>query len=135
MLLVTQYIPGGNLERAIHDKNLTIMNNLAVQIEIAINIVKGMIYLHSKKVIHRDLKSANILVEKLGTFKFSEISQNPDLDPQNVSVKVCDFGVAKIFDSQKTATVNCYGTPAYQAPELPLPSHNHKVDVYSFAIM
>lgn len=66
-----------------------------------------------------------------------------------MKVKVCDFGLAKQLSmfSSTAMSANVYGTPgfgsfnislnyvAYQAPELSSRHHNHKVDVYSFAIM
>jgi serine/threonine/tyrosine protein kinase RAD53 len=73
--LVTEFVKGGNLSEAIfgpakYDPK-----------EIAISIIKGMIYLHNKGVTHRDLKPGNILVESL----------------EEGRVKVCDFGLSKVF--------------------------------------
>eukprot|EP01114_Cavostelium_apophysatum_P014716 TRINITY_DN3881_c0_g1_i2.p1 TRINITY_DN3881_c0_g1~~TRINITY_DN3881_c0_g1_i2.p1 ORF type:complete len:805 (-),score=155.89 TRINITY_DN3881_c0_g1_i2:83-2497(-) len=119
ILLVTQYIPGGNLETCIH--NPLVPMEFPKKLEIALGICRGMVYLHSKGVIHRDLKSANILIESLAEGK----------------VKVCDFGLAKIMSEAMSSmmTMNVYGTPAYQAPELPTKDHTNKVDVFSFAMI
>eukprot|EP00002_Diphylleia_rotans_P010349 TRINITY_DN207_c1_g2_i1.p1 TRINITY_DN207_c1_g2~~TRINITY_DN207_c1_g2_i1.p1 ORF type:complete len:2529 (-),score=565.37 TRINITY_DN207_c1_g2_i1:198-7784(-) len=81
-------------------------------------IVRGMSYLHSQTppILHRDLKSANILV-------------TDDYD-----AKICDFGFARVKVSNRTMT-KC-GTIAYQAPELLQGRrYNEKADVYSFGIV
>jgi len=80
----------------------------------ATSICRGMVYLHSKSVIHRDMKPANILVDSLS----------------NASAKVCDFGLSGF---KSNAVV--HSTPRYSAPELADTNHDEKVDVYSFAIM
>ncbi len=50
---------------------------------------------------------------------------------------MCDFGLSGFTKGRKEGqmTANYYGTPQYAAPELPLPNHNHKVDIFSFACM
>eukprot|EP00002_Diphylleia_rotans_P040600 TRINITY_DN9669_c0_g1_i2.p1 TRINITY_DN9669_c0_g1~~TRINITY_DN9669_c0_g1_i2.p1 ORF type:complete len:1419 (-),score=212.66 TRINITY_DN9669_c0_g1_i2:308-4564(-) len=81
-------------------------------------IIDGMSYLHSFKppLLHRDLKSANILVTK-------------DFD-----IKICDFGFARMKSTSRTMT-KC-GTLAYEAPEVLLGRrYDEKIDVYSFAIL
>ncbi|PPR95579.1 hypothetical protein GOBAR_AA25087 [Gossypium barbadense] len=81
---------------------------------------RGMNYLHQLKppIVHRDLKSPNLLVDK------------------NYTVKVCDFGLsrskANSFLSSKTAA----GTPEWMAPELLCNENsNEKSDVYSFGVV
>jgi len=81
-------------------------------------VVKGMIYLHSREIVHRDLKLANILIGKDG------------------KVKICDFGTSK---HDKIANKTLCGTPTHIAPELislSLRGIEHKLtDVYSFGIL
>ncbi len=62
-------------------------------------IVLGVQYIHSKNIIHRDLKLENILIDNLGV------------------VKICDFGVSKAIEVGVPNT-ECCGTPAYMAPEV-----------------
>lgn len=63
-------------------------------------IVLGLQYIHSKNIIHRDLKLENILIDNLGT------------------VKICDFGVSKHLHNEDSKASECCGTPAYMAPEV-----------------
>lgn len=60
IFIVTEYIPGGDLRSKLKDENLPMSWHLRVKI--AIDVAYAMNYLHSKKMIHRDLKSQNLLV-------------------------------------------------------------------------
>lgn len=101
-------------------------------VDIMLQIAEGMHYLHKKKIVHRDLKAANIL------YKY-EHSTVPGAS--EIRVKVADFGLSKIIEMSCTPeqqTLNM-GTTLWMAPELfgststrPL-NHPLKVDVYSFA--
>ncbi|KAJ4460243.1 putative protein tyrosine kinase [Paratrimastix pyriformis] len=86
--------------------------------QFAVGAARGILYLHSFQppIIHRDLKSANLLV---------------DLD---WTIKVADFGLARVVNTMKTMT-NA-GTPAWTAPEvMSAMRYTEKADVYSFAII
>jgi len=117
--LVTEFVKGGNLSECIHDETKPV--DFPLILELCLSICRGMVYLHSKNVIHRDLKPGNILVENF----------------YDAKVKVCDFGLSTFTqgknDSQRTA--NTFGSPAYAAPELPTATHGKKVDVFSFAVI
>lgn len=79
-----------------------------------------MVYLHTKKIIHRDLKSPNILVD------------NDD------NIKICDFGSLYTFDKtfMPSVVMSFVGTSQYMAPEMMKNEPcNEKVDVWSFGIV
>ena len=63
-------------------------------------VAEALSYAHLQNVVHRDIKPANIMY-----------------DPQADSVKVTDFGIARITDSSKTKTGMVLGTPSYMSPE------------------
>lgn len=80
---------------------------------------RGMAYLHSGKppVLHRDLKSANLLLD------------------ESYTTKVCDFGLSRLKAQTRSMTGNC-GTVQWMAPEvLANRSYDEKADVYSFGII
>jgi len=73
---------------------------LAKTLSIVARVAEALFYAHSLNVVHRDIKPANIMY-----------------DPQTDSVKVTDFGIARITDSSKTKTGMVLGTPSYMSPE------------------
>jgi len=80
---------------------------------------RGMAYLHSGNppVLHRDLKSANLLLD------------------DSYTTKVCDFGLSRLKAQARSMTANC-GTVQWMAPEvLANRSYDEKADVYSFGII
>eukprot|EP01119_Soliformovum_irregulare_P021572 TRINITY_DN720_c0_g1_i3.p1 TRINITY_DN720_c0_g1~~TRINITY_DN720_c0_g1_i3.p1 ORF type:complete len:760 (-),score=164.71 TRINITY_DN720_c0_g1_i3:51-2330(-) len=117
--LVTEYVKGGNLSEGIHNPNCQL--DFMLQVELAMSISRGMVYLHNQNVIHRDLKPANILIESWPEGK----------------VKVCDFGISKVerMTLGTAEAEDSLGSPQYAAPELGQESHDFKVDVFSFAVV
>lgn len=93
--------------------------NNTIRQKILIGIARGMMYLHQNRVIHRDLKPGNILLD------------------ENFNPIITDFGLSKIFEkgnSQKQT--QSYGTFTYMAPEvIKGDKYNGKADVYSFALL
>lgn len=87
-------------------------------LQYGLDIADAMAYLHPT-VVHRDLKSQNVLLDS------------------NMRAKVCDFGIAKFKDKTLLTTVNSQaGTPAYMAPELFAAGEiSEKVDVFSYGVL
>lgn len=69
-------------------------------LSIIARVADALSYAHSLNVVHRDIKPANIMY-----------------DPESDTVKVTDFGIARITDSSKTKTGMVLGTPSYMSPE------------------
>ncbi|KAG8044614.1 hypothetical protein GUJ93_ZPchr0152g29213 [Zizania palustris] len=114
-LIVTEYMPGGNLYDFLHNKNNTL--ELPVILRIAIGISKGMDYLHQNNIIHRDLKTANLLIGS------------------GQVVKIADFGVSRHRPQEGDMTAET-GTYRWMAPEvINHKPYDHKADVFSFAIV
>eukprot|EP00803_Ostreobium_quekettii_P005047 evm.model.scf_116.9 EVM.evm.TU.scf_116.9 scf_116:78579-84479(+) len=115
--IVTQFLPRGSLFRLLHKSNAVIDERL--RLKMAVDVAKGMCYLHSFKppIIHRDLKSPNLLVDKDWT------------------VKVCDFGLSRV-KAGTLAPWSRAGTPEWMAPEvLRNEPSNESCDVYSFGVI
>ena len=86
----------------------------------AIQVARGMVYLHSQKqpIMHRDLKCGNVLVAT------------------GYTMKLCDFGDSKNFERGASESDSETGTLLFMAPEVVTSSnYTTKVDVYSFAIL
>lgn len=114
--VVVEYLPGGTL------KGYLIRNSrkkLAYKtvIQLALDLSRGLSYLHSQKIVHRDVKSENML-----------------LDSQR-NLKIADFGVARVEAQNPKDMTGETGTLGYMAPEvLNGKPYNRKCDVYSFSI-
>ncbi len=109
---------------------------LHVAIDIMLQVANAMRYLHNQKIVHRDLKTSNILVEPVtGCFE------------GYLHVKLADFGTAKPYNMTETFSTQTprQGTPAYAAPEVNFdqpvvhgeksPKFPPKADVWSFAMV
>jgi hypothetical protein len=133
----------GDLYDCIHDRRYDHSPpfELNVALDIILQIAEGMQYLYHKRIVHRDLKSANILVDPVDNLAMAEKGY--------LRVKVTDFGLAKIKAATATSSLQSWaGTTRWMAPELHPSSHvgessepgsnkkHHpfKADVYSFAV-
>ncbi|KAG4973823.1 hypothetical protein JHK87_030644 [Glycine soja] len=122
-MLVYEYVDNGNLEQWLHgDVGPVSPLTWDIRMRIAIGTAKGLAYLHEglePKVVHRDIKSSNILLDK------------------NWNAKVSDFGLAKLLGSEKThVTTRVMGTFGYVAPEYASSGMlNERSDVYSFGVL
>ena len=113
--LVMEYFDGESLGAAIRGWRTGDLRN---KLLIGRQIANGLAYVHSKGIIHRDVKPDNIWIDSAGI------------------VKIIDFGVAKTEDFSITGAGFTLGTPYYMAPEQvrgekPSPL----VDVYSFGVL
>ncbi|CAD5186222.1 serine/threonine-protein kinase STY13-like isoform X1 [Musa acuminata AAA Group] len=114
--IVTEYAKGGSVRQFLMKRqNRSVPLKLAVKQ--ALDIAKGMEYVHGLGFIHRDLKSDNLLI-------FAD-----------KSIKIADFGVARIEVKPEGMTPET-GTYRWMAPEMiQHRPYNQKVDVYSFGIV
>lgn len=122
--LITDFCKGGDLFSLLHKQD-DFELEVDMQVKMLLDVAHAMEFLHSvtPKVIHRDLKSLNILLV------------NPILSQRDaVNVKVCDFGQArKLGAVPGTANV---GTQHWMAPEILMGApYDHHADVYSFAMV
>ncbi|KAB2621021.1 serine/threonine-protein kinase [Pyrus ussuriensis x Pyrus communis] len=122
-MLVYEYVDNGNLDQWLHgDVGEVSPLTWDIRMNIILGTAKGLAYLHEglePKVVHRDVKSSNILIDR---------QWNP---------KVSDFGLAKLLCSENSyVTTRVMGTFGYVAPEYACTGMlNEKSDVYSFGIL
>ncbi|XP_044973465.1 cysteine-rich receptor-like protein kinase 10 [Hordeum vulgare subsp. vulgare] len=122
-LLVYEYLPNKSLDFFIFEKNMTTSIDWNKRRVIIEGIAQGLLYLHKHsrlRIIHRDLKASNILLDQ-------------DMNP-----KISDFGLAKIFSSNDTqgSTKRVVGTYGYMSPEYASEGiYSIKSDVFSFGVL
>lgn len=114
MCLVTEFMHGGNLLQYVQEHAL----KLPELIRYSLGVAMGLDYLHKINIIHRDIKTANLLLD------------------ENNAVKIADFGVARIQPTDGSTMTAETGTYRWMAPEVIAHQfYNEKADVYSYGIM
>ncbi len=115
--IVMEFVEGQNLRQLLQAQGVISMDDV---INFAIQIAEGLQAAHQKGIIHRDIKSANIMIT------------------ENGQVKIMDFGLAKLpSEMQFTKTGTTIGTIAYLSPEQ---AHDgvaidHRTDIWSFGVV
>ncbi|KAF9677212.1 hypothetical protein SADUNF_Sadunf08G0084500 [Salix dunnii] len=118
LCIVTEFLPRGSLFRLLQ-RNTTKLD-WRRRVHMALDIARGMNYLHhcNPPIIHRDLKSSNLLVDK------------------NWTVKVGDFGLSRLKHETYVTTKTGKGTPQWMAPEvLRNEPSDEKSDIYSYGVI
>ncbi|CAN4077367.1 unnamed protein product [Withania somnifera] len=116
--IVTEFLPRGSLFKALHGNNQPL--DFKRRLRMALDVARGMNYLHRRNppIVHRDLKSSNLLVDKSWT------------------VKVGDFGLSKLKNATFLTAKSGRGTPQWMAPEvLRNEPSTEKSDVFSFGVI
>ncbi|KEH27604.1 ACT-like tyrosine kinase family protein [Medicago truncatula] len=114
LCIVTEFMSRGSLYDFLHRQKGVF--KLPSLLKVAIDVSKGMNYLHQNNIIHRDLKTANLLMD------------------ENELVKVADFGVARVQTQSGVMTAET-GTYRWMAPEvIEHKPYDQKADVFSFGI-
>ena len=119
--IITDFCSCGELYNQI--KHQYTENQLAV---LFYQVFSGLYYLHSKNIVHRDLKLENILI--------SEIEKNKNTNEKYFWVKIIDFGTAKIFEKNKNEKA-LVGSSYYIAPEVLHKNYNEKCDTWSIGVI
>lgn len=119
-LLIYDFLAGGSLDEALHVRSEQL--DWDARLNIIMGAAKGLAYLHhdcSPRIIHRDIKSSNILLDG------------------NLEARVSDFGLAKLLqDEESHITTIVAGTFGYLAPEYMQSGRaTEKTDVYSFGVL
>ncbi|KAL5573680.1 hypothetical protein UlMin_023277 [Ulmus minor] len=115
--MVTEYMEMGSLYYLIHSSGQKKKLSWRRRLKMLRDICRGLMCIHRMKIVHRDLKSANCLVNKH-------------------TVKICDFGLSRIMNETPMKDTASAGTPEWMAPELIRNEpFNEKCDIFSLGVI
>ncbi|KAG9401159.1 hypothetical protein AC1031_009914 [Aphanomyces cochlioides] len=118
MLLLTEYMDGGDLRQVLESNQIKKKFTWTHKLKCALSIAEGLVFLHTMdpKIVHRDLKSRNVLLDS------------------SFNAKITDFGIAReIDDSTLTAGI---GTYRWIAPEVLQDGHySESADIFSLGVI
>ncbi|CAD6338256.1 unnamed protein product [Miscanthus lutarioriparius] len=132
LCIVTEFMKNGSVYDFLHKRKGSF--KLPGLLKAAVDVSKGMDYLHKNRIIHRDLKTANLLMdEHEASFLLSLYGQRTVAPFQ--LIKVADFGVARVKAESGVMTAET-GTYRWMAPEvIEHKPYDSKADVFSFGIV
>ena len=114
--IAMEYLQGHDLGRYIKPDNLLDVRTI---LGIVRRVAEALAYAHKQNIVHRDIKPSNIMYE-----------------PESDSIKITDFGIARITDASKTKTGTVLGTPSYMSPEqLAGKKVDGRSDLFSLGVM
>ncbi|KAH7665636.1 Non-specific serine/threonine protein kinase protein [Dioscorea alata] len=123
LLLIYEYMENNSLANALFGlKNNQLKLDWQTRRRICLGIARGLAYMHEEsmlKIVHRDIKATNILLD------------------EDFNAKISDFGLAKLFETDEShVSTRIAGTIGYMAPEYAMRGHlTDKADAYSFGIV
>ncbi|KAI5332187.1 hypothetical protein L3X38_022316 [Prunus dulcis] len=120
-ILVYEYLENKSLDQALFGRN-ELHLDWPTRFNILLGTARGLAYLHEEsrpRIVHRDVKASNILLDA------------------ELSPKISDFGLAKLYDDEKThISTRVAGTIGYLAPEYAMRGHlTEKADVFGFGVV
>ena len=143
IFFISEYLSCGNLKKYIHElKFCPSSYNIDTILKLAIQLIEGVYFLHKFGIIHRDIKTTNLMVEINSPIKKSIISNSFGTnelqityeDMSDVTLKIIDFGLSQVLGINETSN-DPYGSLSFKAPELILhKKYNFKVDVWAMGI-
>ena len=143
VFFIYEYLSCGNLKKYIQElKFCPSSYNIDTVLKLTLQLIEGLHTLHKFGIIHRDIKTTNLMVEINSPVKKSIISNSfgtNDIqiayeDMSDFTLKIIDFGLSKVIGINETSD-DPYGSLSFKAPELILhKKYNFKVDIWAMGV-
>lgn len=131
--VVMEFMEGGALTDVIDNNPVITEDQIST---ICFETCKGLAHLHSQDIIHRDIKSDNVLLDRIGNVKISKSFPSGTACPVANRVRAADFGFCAKLTESKNKRATMVGTPYWMAPEVvKQKEYGPKVDIWSLGIM
>lgn len=113
--ILMEYVNGSNLTWWIKNRSISVRK----KVKLLLKICQALQAIHQRGILHRDIKPGNIMLRN------------------DLTVKLTDFGIARIIDSSLTGALEVIGSPAYMAPESFIDSRHtdHRSEIFSLGIL
>ncbi|EGC28807.1 hypothetical protein DICPUDRAFT_159703 [Dictyostelium purpureum] len=114
--IITEFMDGGDLFDALIFGDVPL--SWKEKLRIALDLAQSCRYLQARGILHRDLKSQNVLLNS------------------SKRAKLCDLGLARVFDDRINKRLTCVGSDRWMAPEISMgENYDYKIDVFSYGIV
>jgi serine/threonine protein kinase len=129
--LLMEFIDGVNLRQLLRTKRLTPKEALSI----VPPICEALQCAHDHGIVHRDIKPENLLIDKAGTVKIADFGIAKIVDGSDALRCVDDGKAGESTDGKSPAPSMPFGTPDYAAPEQASGSADHRADIYSLGVV
>ena len=143
IFFIYEYLSCGNLKKYMQELKFSPSSyNSDTILKLALQLIEGLHILHKFGIIHRDIKTTNIMIEINSPIKKSIISNSFGTNDiqityenmSDVTLKIIDFGLSQILGINETSDAP-YGSLCFKAPELILhKQYNFKVDIWAMGV-
>ena len=143
IFFIYEYLSCGNLKKYMQELKFSPSSyNTDTILKLSMQLIEGLHILHKFGIVHRDIKTTNIMIEINSPIKKSIISNSfgtNDIqityeDMSDITLKIIDFGLSQVLGVNETSE-DPYGSLSFKAPELILhKKYNFKVDVWAMGV-
>lgn len=112
--LVMEYVPGPTLRELVAQHGGPLPEPLVIACALSLCNVLSYLHHHDPPIIFRDLKPGNVIVDTVADGATAVVE---DLSPDELSLKLIDFGIARLFKPEQSLDTMIVGTPGYASPE------------------
>ena len=126
--IIQEFVSGGGMNNLI--RNQSIVWPWKTRVRMALEIAQALLYLHTKGLLHRDVKSENVFLDR----------NTDDASVEQQRCKLADFGLSLLFSKgakreENEQKLDNAGTAPWKAPEVNLRDYDTRADIFSYGMI